>query len=168
MSIFDIDSLFVTPEKATGQFASNAPAIPALRDLPPAVFAKFQHLMRPANPQGADPDARLPQPTGWFVMALQYTRPPETKTAGGLILPDAHLKEDEYQGRVGYVIGVGPDAYRDRNRTSSAWVSVGDWIAWPRLSAEAAKVAFGAITLVIIPDEKVMLTNVDPDLALSR
>ena len=121
------------------------------------------------NPRGADPDAILPQPTGWHVLVLQYTRPENTRTAGGIILSAATLKEDEYQGRVGLVLALGPDAYADRSRyPNGAWVKPGDWIAWPRLAEASSRMAMGNLTLAVLADERVILSGVDPNAALAR
>jgi co-chaperonin GroES (HSP10) len=154
--------------------AQQAPMPPVnltrLADLCAADQARFAHMMKsPANPRGVDPVARLPEPTGWHILVLQYVRPNDTKTAGGIILPGMTLKEDEYQGRVGVVLAVGPDAYCDKTRTPGGpWVEVGNWIAWPRMAEASAKIAFGEATLVVLQDERVLLRGVDPDAALAR
>ena len=149
---------------------TTARPITRLADLPDAEKARFAHVLRSAtNPKGIDPDATLPTPTGWHVMVLQYIRPEGTKTAGGIILAAQTLKEDEYQGRVGLVLAVGPDAYADTARyPGGAWVKPGDWVAWPKLSEASSRIAWGPATLAILQDERVILTGVDPDAALAR
>jgi co-chaperonin GroES (HSP10) len=154
--------------------AKQAPVLPEnltrLADLPDADRARFAHMLKSdANPRGVDLNARLPEPTGWHILVLQYVRPTDTKTAGGIILPGVTLKEDEYQGRVGIVLAVGPDAYCDKTRTPGGpWTRVGDWVAWPRMAEASAKIAFGEATLVVLQDERVLLRGVDPDAALAR
>ena len=65
------------------------------------------------------------------------------------------------------VLALGPDAYADRAKfPQGAWCKPGDWIAWPAL--EAQKVAFGELTLAVLPDDKIMLLGVDPEAALAR
>jgi len=135
-----------------------------LADLAPADAARFNHLL-----SACDPNAALPTPTGWHLTVLQYVRPEGTKTKGGIILSGMTLKEDEYQGRVGLVLALGPDAYADRTRyPNGPWVQPGDWIAWPRMAEAAAKIAIGPLTLCVLADEKVLVRGVDPDAALAR
>lgn len=37
----------------------------------------------------------------------------ESKTAGGILLPDSAVREDQFQGSIGLVIGLGPGAFKD-------------------------------------------------------
>jgi co-chaperonin GroES (HSP10) len=58
-----------------------------------------------------------------------YTRP--EKTASGIYLSDQTRKEDEYQGKVGLVLKVGPQAFDDQEYFKGWKVEVGDWVvAW--------------------------------------
>ncbi len=54
-----------------------------------------------------------------------YLRP--EKTQSGILLPDQIRKEDEYQGKVGMVLKMGPLAFKDE-QFEGARVDVGDWI----------------------------------------
>ena len=53
-------------------------------------------------------------------------------TAGGIIRPDDNIKEDEYQGKVGLVVKVGPTAFLDSQDDDfhGQNVSVGDWVVF--------------------------------------
>lgn len=54
----------------------------------------------------------------------------ETKTAGGIIIPEKHLEEDRFQSKTGLVIKVGPKAFSDP-RGEYTWpedMGVGDWV----------------------------------------
>ena len=71
------------------------------------------------------------------VLCMIYRRPEKTKS--GIILPDANRDEDKYQGKVGLIVKVGPNAFKDPNG-SWQWpedIGVGDWVwyrtsdAWP-------------------------------------
>ena len=61
------------------------------------------------------------------------------QTEGGVYLPDATKRENEYQGKVGLVLKLGPLAFKDddRNQFHGQTVKVGEWIAlrpndgWP-------------------------------------
>src|ERR1700692_2403204 len=61
------------------------------------------------------------------ILVVIYVRP-ET-TAGGIIRPNQNVDEDEYQGKVGLVVKVGPTAFLDTPEEDFQGqnVSVGDW-----------------------------------------
>lgn len=46
-----------------------------------------------------------------LVLVATYIRPAMTK--GGILLADRTLQEDEFQGSIGLVIGLGPGAFQD-------------------------------------------------------
>lgn len=61
------------------------------------------------------------------ILVAYYIRPEKTKS--GIHLPDSVRKEDEWQGKVGLVIKLGPSAYADPNLFAPEdAVSVGDWV----------------------------------------
>ena len=109
----------------------------------------------------------IPLPTGYHVLVLQYRRP--ERTAGSIILPAQALKEDDYQGVVGYVLALGPDAYTGDKFGSGAWVKPGDWVAWPRLKATTTRFAVktadgrGHVVLSVLDDDAFVATGVDPE-----
>ena len=56
-----------------------------------------------------------------------YIRPEKTK--GGIIRPTVNVQEDVWQGKVGLVLKMGPDAFRDR-QTGDLYeqrFEVGEW-----------------------------------------
>jgi len=64
------------------------------------------------------------------VMVATYVRP--EKTAGGVLLPERHRDEDKFQGKVGLIVKMGPDAFND---PSGKWfnvitVNLHDWIIY--------------------------------------
>ena len=54
------------------------------------------------------------------------------KTKGGIIRPGANVQEDEYQGKVGLVVKLGPTAFLDSADESFEGqnVEVGDWVVY--------------------------------------
>jgi co-chaperonin GroES (HSP10) len=59
-----------------------------------------------------------------------YVRP--NKTASGILLTDKTVDEDNYQGKVGLVLKIGPDAFVDPD---GKWfggkkINVGDWVVF--------------------------------------
>ena len=59
-----------------------------------------------------------------------YIRP--TKTKSGIILTDKTVDEDQYQGKVGLVLKVGPVAFKDEKGEWFKDVSIkeGDWVVF--------------------------------------
>lgn len=135
-----------------------------LGDLPAEALAKCSHLL-----EGKSLDLEFPEPTGWHVMVLQYVRPDGKALAGGgrIYYADQTRKEDEYQGRVGMVLAVGPDAYRDPVKyPSGPWVRPGDWIGWPALESAAQRQKYHGLILAFLPDDRVVCVRVDPAVAV--
>lgn len=65
-----------------------------------------------------------------LVLVATYVAPEKTK--GGIIRPDRTLMEDRFQGKVGLVVRVGPQAFvdDDRVRFGGTKISVGDWVMY--------------------------------------
>jgi co-chaperonin GroES (HSP10) len=64
------------------------------------------------------------------ILVAIYVRP--NITAGGVWRPDDNIREDEYQGKVGLVVKVGPTAFRDTDDETfdGQNVAVGDWVVF--------------------------------------
>jgi co-chaperonin GroES (HSP10) len=62
------------------------------------------------------------------VLIAVYIRP--TKTKGGIMLADSTRDEDKYQGKVGMIIKMGPEAFVDPTNKwfTNVNVKVGDWV----------------------------------------
>ena len=54
---------------------------------------------------------RMPQPTGWRILILPYKG--KAKTESGIFLPDEVQDKKQISTQVGYVLRVGPLAYKD-------------------------------------------------------
>jgi hypothetical protein len=136
-----------------------------LSELPAEALAKCAHMLA-----GKDLDAmQFPLPTGYFVMVLQYIRAEGRALPGGgmLYYADQTRKEDEYQGRVGLVLRLGPDAYRDTAKyPSGPWVKVGDWVTWPALENVAQRQKYHGLILGFLPDDRLVGIDVDPAVAV--
>lgn len=85
-----------------------------------------QEILAEVKPYLADVE-----PLGTDVLLAMYIRPEKTKS--GLYLPEnkGARHEDQYQGKVGLVLKMGPAAFREDD--SHVWggrvPQVGDWIA---------------------------------------
>lgn len=135
-----------------------------LSELPAEALAAFAHLL-----EGKSPDLEFPDPTGWHVMVLQYVRPDAKTLPGGqrLYFADKTKQEDEYQGRVGLVLAVGPDAYRDPVKyPGGPWVRPGDWVLWPTLETAAQRQRYHGLVIAFLPDDRVVARSVDPRVAV--
>lgn len=64
------------------------------------------------------------------LLVATYIRP--EKTAGGIILTAKTLAEDEYQGKVGLVLKLGPLCFEnsDSHNFGGFKVAVGDWVMY--------------------------------------
>lgn len=67
-----------------------------------------------------------------LVLVATYIRP--EKTMGGIIRPTDNIKEDEYQGKVGLVLKMGPQAgefdAENNEYMPNYYFGVGDWVAY--------------------------------------
>lgn len=92
-------------------------------------FGAMLHERDPGEAIGEAVGKTLPRPTGYNILVGVYMRP--EKTARGVYLTDRQRDEDRFQGKVGLVLALGPDAYADEERfPEGAWCGVGDWVLW--------------------------------------
>jgi len=64
------------------------------------------------------------------ILVALYIRPEMTK--GGIIRPGTNVVEDEYQGKVGLVVKIGPTAFVSSETTNfmNQKVNIGDWLIY--------------------------------------
>lgn len=91
-----------------------------------------------------------------------YIRP--QKTASGIILTDQTVDEDRYQGKVGLVLKMGPEAFVDE---AGKWfknmkINVGDWIVFR--PSDGWSVAFNGKACRILDDTAVRGRVKSPDI----
>lgn len=126
-----------------------------LDDIPPDVQARAPHLMEMMRASGIE----LPDPEGWQLLCLQYVRPENQKSSGGIIMPTMVVKEDEYQGRIGIVLATGQNCWSDSARfPTGPRCMPGDAIIWPSAGAAAQRFKWGGVQLTLIPDTSVLAT----------
>lgn len=104
-----------------------------------------------AQPAGLE---AIPAPLGWRVMIAM--RPVENRTAGGILLPDRHLDQQQAVATVGYVIALGPSAY-DRPELGYRWVAVGDSVLTAKYAGQRHDVTIDGIRieLRILNDDEI-------------
>ena len=102
---------------------------------------------------------RLPQPTGYRILVLPYF--PKEKTKGGVFIPDATRERESFATVVAYVIKLGPDAYKDKDKfPSGAYCSEKDWVLMGRYAGNRFKV--GGMECRMINDDNIIATILDP------
>tara|TARA_R100000935_G_C2752842_1_gene130400 strand:+ start:223 stop:639 length:417 start_codon:yes stop_codon:yes gene_type:complete len=103
---------------------------------------------------------QLPQPTGYRILILPRGRDPVTK--GGIQLARETIEKDSIASVVGYVVAVGPDAYKDSSKfTRGAWCKEGDWILFGRYAGARFKIDGGEMRL--LNDDEILAVLPDPE-----
>lgn len=105
---------------------------------------------------------------GARVLVWTYIRPRKTK--GGIILTDKEVKEDLWQGVVGYVLKRGPLAFKedpDNNiRFGGFEAKVGDWVAFR--PGEAPRIQINGIDCRLVEDTLIQAVIDQPELITHR
>ena len=84
----------------------------------------------------------LPQPTGYRVLILPRGR--SAVTDGGIQLVSETIERDTVSSVVGYVISLGPDAYKDTVKfPEGAWCEKGEWVLFGRYAGARFKIDGG-------------------------
>lgn len=97
-----------------------------------------------------------------MVLVATYIRP--QKTAGGIIRPDMNVAEDEWQGKVGLVLKLGPMAYQDDEETQfqGEKVEVNDWAVYK--VGDAWSVNVNGYPCRLIKDSSIRMVVDDPSI----
>ena len=102
---------------------------------------------------------RLPQPTGWRVLILPYQG--KMKSDGGILLTNQTRQTESLATVCGYVLRIGPDAYKDKNKFSAGdWCKQGDWVIFGRYAGSRFKIEGGEVRL--LNDDEILATISDP------
>jgi hypothetical protein len=80
--------------------------------------APTKEALNPENIQGVVDE--LPEPSGWRILVLPFT--PKEKTKGGLIIAQESLDRLRIATNCGYVLKMGPLAYKDKDKFDTALV----------------------------------------------
>ena len=103
---------------------------------------------------------RMPEPTGWRLLILQYRG--KGKTDGGIYLPDAVVQEQTVSTQVGYVLKVGSLAYKDAEKFPvGPWCEQGDWVMFARYAGSRFKIDGGEVR--ILNDDEVLAKIQEPE-----
>ena len=103
---------------------------------------------------------RLPKPTGWRILVLPYQGTGKTK--GGILLADETVEMHQVATVCGYVLRIGPDAYKDEKRFSEGpWCKEKDWVIFGRYAGSRLKIEGGEIRL--LNDDEILATISNPE-----
>ena len=104
--------------------------------------------------------AKLPNPSGWRILVLPFE--PRDKTKGGIIIAQESLDKLRIATNCGYVIKVGPLAYKDEEKFyTGPWCKKGDWVIFARYAGSRIKIEGGEIRL--LNDDEVLATIKNPE-----
>lgn len=114
------------------------------------------------NPEaiGASLLERMPEPTGWRILILPYQG--KSKTAGGIFLPNEVQEKSQISTQVGYVLKVGPLAYKDTEKfPSGPWCEEKSWVMFARYAGSRFQIDGGEVR--ILNDDEILATILDPE-----
>ena len=81
---------------------------------------------------------------------------------GGIALADSYLEKERLGTNVGYVVGIGPDAYKDPKKfPNGAWCQERDWIIFGRYAGARIKIEGGDLRL--LNDDEVLAVIEKPE-----
>ena len=103
---------------------------------------------------------RLPSPSGWRLLILPYRG--KGKTEAGIYLPDQVVERESVATVCGYVLKVGPLAYKDETKfPSGPWCKEKDWVIFGRYAGARFKIDGGEVR--ILNDDEVIAVVQDPE-----
>ena len=117
----------------------------------------------PLNPDSIKPVVdELPEPSGWRILVLPFT--PKEKTKGGLLIAQEALDRLRIATNCGYVLKMGPLAYKDKDKFEQPWCKKGDWVIFARYAGSRLPIEGGEIR--ILNDDEVLGTVQNPEAVL--
>lgn len=106
---------------------------------------------------------QLPSPSGWRLLVLPFT--PKEKSKGGILIAQETLDRLRIAVNCGYVIKMGPLAYKDEEKFASGpWCKEGDWVIFARYAGSRLPIEGGEVR--ILNDDEVLGTIKDPEAVL--
>jgi|TARA_E500000318_G_C3499271_1_gene187693 co-chaperonin GroES (HSP10) len=129
----------------------------------PERYAKVaaQPRKKETSPENITAKEKLPQPSGWRILILPYRG--KGKTEGGVYLPDQHVDREALATVCGYVVKIGPLAYKDQDKfgDTGPWCKEGDWVIFGRYAGSRFKIDGGEVRL--LNDDEVLATISNPE-----
>jgi co-chaperonin GroES (HSP10) len=102
----------------------------------------------------------MPAPTGWRILILPYRG--KDKTTGGVFLPEEVQEKSKISTQVGYVLKVGPLAYKDASKfPDGPWCQERQWVMFARYAGSRFQIDGGEVR--ILNDDEILATILDPE-----
>lgn len=103
---------------------------------------------------------KLPIPTGYRILILPFSQ--KTVTKGGIHLAESFVEKERLSTNVGFVVSVGPDAYKDSGKfPNGAWCKSRDWVIFGRYAGARIKIDGGDLRL--LNDDEVLAVINNPE-----
>ena len=146
---------------STSETAKEAPKIKL------ALEEKYEEQKKnlPPEPEPLTPENigdtvdELPEPSGYRILVLPFT--PKTKSAGGILFSQETLDKARIATTCGYVLKMGPLAYRDKDKFDEPWCKKGEWVIFARYAGSRLPIEGGEVR--ILNDDEVLGTVKDPE-----
>ena len=115
----------------------------------------------PLSPEniGVETVDELPNPSGYRILVLPFT--PKTKSAGGIFFSQETLDKARIATTCGYVLKMGPLAYKDKDKFEEPWCKKGEWVIFARYAGSRLPIEGGEVR--ILNDDEVLGTVKDPE-----
>ena len=96
----------------------------------------YQAVKKEAEPKVA---SKMPEPKGYKLLISPVEV--EEKTEGGVIMPDQIRDAEGIASIIGYVVSMGPDAYKDEEKfPTGPWCKKGDFVIFRSYSGTRFKI----------------------------
>jgi co-chaperonin GroES (HSP10) len=152
----------MTEQSTKIDLSAAAKGVAAMAETTKANLA-YAYVEKPRlNPEALDASLleRMPAPTGWRILILPYQG--KAKTAGGIFIPTEIQEKSQISTQVGYVLKVGPLAYKDRDKfPDGAWCAEKQWVLFARYAGSRLQIDGGEVR--ILNDDEVLATILDPE-----
>ena len=107
---------------------------------------------------------KLPKPTGYRILILPFVPPRASKV--GILLANQTIEKERLATNVGFVVSLGPDAYKDSNKfPEGPWCQERDWVIFGRYAGARIKIDGGDLRL--LNDDEILAKIDDPEEILS-
>ena len=150
--------------KEVASFGKGGQPIPNTVDRFADVELEAQVEEKTFNPENIHGDEelqnKLPKPTGYRMLILPFSR--KAKTKGGIYLANETLEKERISTNVGFVVSLGPDAYKDESKfPDGAWCKPRDWVIFGRYAGAILKIEDGELRL--LNDDEILAVIDNPE-----
>ena len=126
--------------------------------------SRFKKKETIISPESVEEDEslleQLPSPTGYRILILPFSQKAMTK--GGIALAESYVEKERLSTNVGYVVSLGPDAYKDKNKfPNGAWCQEKDWVIFGRYAGARIKIEGGDLRL--LNDDEILAVISNPE-----